>query len=121
MPLNSKLFAGDDRLEDCHTRPAAHLTLGAQGDHVSKVHTALFLTDGLSVAADELRAQFYGKSTAAAVLAYKKKRKIINHTYQNAEDDIVGVMTIESLDNEVAAHEQRRADFPLEPQNKAFV
>jgi hypothetical protein len=87
---------------------------------VSKVHTALFLVDGLNVDAAELKAQLYGRSTAQAVLAYKRKRHIVNLSYQHTEDDIVGKMTIASLDNEVALREIRPADVPLAPQNKAF-
>jgi len=40
----------------------------------------------------------YGKSTATAVLNFKTKRGIINHAYQTAPDNIVGKMTIRSLD-----------------------
>jgi hypothetical protein len=121
MPLRSQLFAGDAKLQACLTSDAAHLVLGAKGDHVSKVHTALFLADGISVDADELRAKLYGASTAAAVLAYKKKRKIINRSYQSKEDSIVGKMTIASLDDDVMRKEQKIPDFPLTPQDKAFI
>ena len=120
MPLRSRLFAGDRRLEACLVDDKAHLTQGTRGDFVSKVHTALFLVDGLNVDAAELKAQLYGRSTAQAVLAYKRRRHIVNLSYQHTEDDIVGKMTIASLDNEVALHEIRPADVPLAPQNKAF-
>ena len=121
MPLRSRLFAGDRRLEACLVDDKAHLTPGTRGDFVSKVHTALFLVDGLNVAAAELKAQLYGASTAKAVLAYKRKRHIVNRAYQQTEDDIVGKMTIAALDQDVALREARPADFPLFPQNKAFV
>lgn len=121
MPLSSRLFAGDARLQACLTDNAAHLLIGAQGDHVSKVHTALFLVDGLSVAPSELHTKSYGQSTAAAVLAYKRKRKIINPAYQTAEDNIVGKMTIEALDRDVGLMELKVADFPLRPNDKSFV
>jgi len=120
MPLRSRLFAGDRRLEACLVDDKAHLTQGTRGDFVSKVHTALFLVDGLNVDAAELRAQLYGRSTAQAVLAYKRKRHIVNPAYQHTEDDIVGKMTVASLDNEVALREAQPADFPLPPQNEAF-
>jgi hypothetical protein len=45
----------------------------------------------------------YGKATAAAVLTYKRKRNIINRQYQSTPDNIVGKMTINSLDKEVMA------------------
>ena len=58
--------------------------------------------DGLTIDTSELTAQRYGPSTASAVLAYKKKRKIINRSYENTEDNIVGKMTIASLDKDMA-------------------
>jgi hypothetical protein len=121
MPLRSQLFAGDFKLQACLDKHAAHVQPGAQGDHVGKIQTALFLVDGLSVDPAELREQFYGKSTAAAVLAYKKKRKIINLAYQTTEDNIVGKMTIAALDRDVLARETRPADVPLRPHHKSFV
>jgi hypothetical protein len=35
------------------------------------------------------------------VIAFKKKRKIINFAYQKTEEDIVGKMTIAALDKEM--------------------
>ena len=40
-------------------------------------------------------------ATAAAVVAYKRTRKIINYKYQTEADDIVGKMTIAALDREL--------------------
>ena len=122
MPLRSQLFADDAKLEACLTNNAAHLVPGAQGEHVGKVQTALFLVDGLSVDPAELNAELYGKSTAAAVLAYKKKRKIINQSYQThggrhrRQDDDRFARRGCSL-----AEERQLADFPLEPQRRSFV
>jgi lysozyme family protein len=48
----------------------------------------------------------YGAATAAAVLAYKKKRNIINHSYQAQADNIVGKMTVAALDKEMVEREQ---------------
>ena len=121
MPLNSNLFAGDRQLEACLVDNAAHLVVGTQGDHVGKVQTALFLVDGLNVEISELKQQLYGPSTAAAVLAYKRKRKIINHSYQSTEDNIVGKMTIAALDADVMREESQPADMPLEQHNKDFI
>jgi len=101
MPLKSRTFAGNPRLEACLVQDSAHLTLGVQGDFVAKVQAALFYIDGLRIAEDELATQSYGPSTAAAVLDYKKRRQIINRTYQQQADNIVGKMTIKSLDNEM--------------------
>jgi hypothetical protein len=52
-------------------------------------------------------AKVYGPKTRAAVQEFKRKRKIINFSYQTAADDIVGKMTIARLDNELFALEQR--------------
>jgi hypothetical protein len=41
------------------------------------------------------------------VLAYKRKRDIVNRAYQQRADDIVGKMTIASLDREIFEGEQR--------------
>ena len=43
----------------------------------------------------------YGPSTAAAVLAFKTRRNIINRAYQTKADNIVGRMTIAALDAEM--------------------
>ena len=45
MPLHSKLFSNDRSLEACLMHDSAHITLGATGDHVGKVQTALHLLD----------------------------------------------------------------------------
>lgn len=107
MPLVSRLFRGDKKLEAALTSDPAHITLGAKGDHVSKIHTALLIADNVSVSSADLFSQTYGASTARAVLAFKQKRDIVNRTYQTKADDIVGKMTIAALDKEVALHEAR--------------
>ena len=101
MALSSSLFRGNRALEACAVQDAAHVTRGATGEHVGKIQFALFALDGLRIDRTELAAQRYGPSTAAAVLAYKKKRQIINRNYQTTADDIVGKMTIASLDKEM--------------------
>jgi hypothetical protein len=88
-------------LQDCFVDNASHVTLSAQGDHVARIQYALFALDRLKIDRQELLAQFYGRSTASAVLSYKTKRAIINRSYQNAPDNIVGKMTIASLDKEM--------------------
>ena len=40
------------------------------------------------------------------MLAFKKKRDIINRSYQQQADDIVGIMTMAELDREMRAIEQ---------------
>ena len=115
MPLRSQLFAGDDRLEDCLVKDSAHLTLGTQGDFVGKVQAALIFLDDLTIDAHEQETSTYGKSTAAAVLKFKKKRKIINRSYQTSEDEIVGKMTIKKLDDEMAIAEAAPVDLSFSP------
>lgn len=77
------------------------MTRGARGDHVAKIQAVVMFLDGSTITEAELKAKNYGPSTAAAVLAYKRKRKIINSSYQTQADDIVGKMTIKSLDDEM--------------------
>jgi hypothetical protein len=106
MALQSKLFKGETKLEACAVSDPAHLTLGAQGGHVAKVQSVLFALDSLRIDRHELLSQRCGPSTAQAVLAYKTKRQIINHTYQNTPDSIVGKMTIARLDRDILVWEQ---------------
>ena len=101
MPLISSLFRGDSKLEACLIKDAAHVKEGAVGTHVSKIQMALFALDHLSVTPAELRESRYGPSTVRAVLSFKRRRKIINHTYESTVDDIVGKMTIAALDHEM--------------------
>ena len=105
MPLRSKLFRGAPKLEACLVSDPAHVTPGASGPHVAKIHTALFLVDGAAAASAELERQHYGPATTAAVLAFKRKRHIINYSYQTKADNIVGKMTIAALDAEVLLYE----------------
>ncbi len=101
MPLQSILFRGSARLEDCLVRDPAHVVLGDVGPHVVLIQDALRAIDGLTIDPQEVDGRRYGPSTAAAVLAYKKKRQIINRSYQSTEDNIVGKMTLKSLDDEL--------------------
>lgn len=119
MPLQSKLFRGDRALEACLVQDSAHITEGAAGDHVSKIHTALFAIDGLAVSLDELQTCTYGKSTVKAVLAFKTKRNIINYSYERKVDNIVGKMTIAALDREMLRKE-REPRRPLDPRTYEF-
>jgi peptidoglycan hydrolase-like protein with peptidoglycan-binding domain len=103
MPLVSNLFRNDRRLQTCLTSDPAHVTPGSVGEFVHLIQLALIEIDGLTIDPGELSGKRYGPSTAAAVLAFKKKRSIINKAYQNTEDNIVGKMTIAALDKEMAA------------------
>jgi hypothetical protein len=97
MPLESKLFSGDAKLEAAATSDAAHIIQGASGDHVRKIQLALNQLDGERLDVDGQ----YGSATAAAVLVYKQKRKIINTNYQTEADNIVGRMTVARLDSDL--------------------
>jgi hypothetical protein len=107
VALRSRLFRGDPALEACLVRDPAHVLLGARGDHVGKIQSALVALDSARIDQAEWSAMRYGQSTAAAVLAYKRKRRIINFSYQTQADDIVGKMTIAALDREMEAFEHR--------------
>src|SRR5437868_1500436 len=103
MSLRSKLLKGDSKLEACLVQDAAHVTPGAMGNHVSKIQIALALLDDAEIASIEISSMRYGTTTANAVLAYKRKRKLINFSYQTQADNIVGKMTIATLDSELSA------------------
>jgi hypothetical protein len=107
MALQSRLFSGDNALESCLVKDADHLVEGTRGPHVNKIQQALVLLDGALIEGNEVSAELYGRSTANAVLAYKRKRRIINPAYQTTPDNIVGRMTIASLDKEMALGENR--------------
>ena len=106
MSLRSKAFKDDGKLQLCLVSDPAHILPGAAGDHVVKIQRALILIDGVSINDGELRDERYGMSTANAVLEYKTKRNIINRTYQTKPDNIVGKMTIASLDQDMLRIEQ---------------
>jgi hypothetical protein len=107
MALQSKLFRNDHRLEACAVSDASHVVEGAVGEHVHKIQTALMLLDDARIDATELQAKRYGWSTAAAVLGYKRKRDIVNRSYQTQADNIVGKMTIATLDADMLRREER--------------
>lgn len=97
MALKSELLRGDPKLEAAATSDPAHIKQGASGEHVRKIQQALIRLDGATLDADGQ----YGAATAAAVLAYKKKRNIVNRAYQTEADNIVGKMTVAALDEEL--------------------
>ena len=99
--LKSNLFAGNWRLEQCLISDPAHVITGDVGPHVRDIQVALLFLDNCTIDENEKAAMRYGASTAAAVLAYKKKRQIINRAYQSSADSIVGKMTMASLDQEM--------------------
>lgn len=102
MALQSRLLRNDTHLEAAAVSDPAHIVPGTKGEHVRKIQLALIQLDKATIAADGI----YGPATAAAVLAYKKKRSIINRATQTQADNIVGKMTIDRLDKEMLAAEQ---------------
>lgn len=101
MPLVSLLLRDEPRLQACLVADAAHVVPGATGRHVSLIHKVLLVLEKATISAAELRSGLYGPTTTAAVLAYKRKRGIVNRAYQATADNIVGKMTIAKMDNEV--------------------
>ena len=89
---------------------------GASGAHVRKIQRALIILDDASISEVELQRTSYGVSTAAAVLAYKQERSIINKSYQTSADNIVGKMTMARLDDEMMDWEaQPHAPIRIRP------
>jgi hypothetical protein len=111
MSLQSQSFKGDPKLEAAAVSDPAHIMIGSQGDHVSKIQRGVMQLDGVVINADELRSAMYGTSTANAVLAYKQRRNIINRSYQTKADNIVGKMTMTSLDKDILIKESADPDF----------
>lgn len=102
MALLSSLLRGDPQLEAAAAADSAHITPGARGPHVAKIQSALNQLDGASLEVDGR----YGPGTAAAVLAYKRKRDIVNRSYQKVADNIVGKLTVAALDRELLDSEK---------------
>lgn len=111
MSLVSRWFRENTRLQTCLVSDPAHVVMGDSGDHVSLIQEALQVLEGAKISREDLTAGVYGRSTAAAVLDFKKKRGIVNHAYQTTPDNIVGKMTIRSLDEEIAARERQRSNL----------
>jgi len=109
--LRSQLFQGDKRLNKCAVDPSSHVKLHDKGDFVSKIQEALVILDNALLIGNDVSTQTYGDSTESAVFDYKSNRKIINHSYQNAPDKIVGVMTITRMDKDMFELEQKMPDI----------
>jgi peptidoglycan hydrolase-like protein with peptidoglycan-binding domain len=109
--LRSKLLSPSARLKASEVQDSAHVKQGDRGDYVTLIHQALAATDNATVDTAETQDGYYGKSTAAAVLAFKTKRQIINRAYQSQPDNIVGKMTIKRLDDEMVEIESHSTEF----------
>jgi hypothetical protein len=111
--LQSRAFRGDHRLQACLTHDASHIPPGSKGRHVLTIQQALAVLGQVPPALwlafeMESRAMSYGGTTSRVVLDYKTKRKIINRSYETRPDNIVGKMTIRSLDSEMIQYERSR-------------
>jgi peptidoglycan hydrolase-like protein with peptidoglycan-binding domain len=102
LALQCSLFRGDAKLEAAAQLDSAHILPGSRGPHVGKIQQAIIDLDGAKLARDDS----YGPATAAAVLSYKQKRNIFNPAYQTKADNIVGKMTVASLDREMFARQK---------------
>jgi hypothetical protein len=112
MPLQSKLFKDDERLQACLVSDPAHVKKGDKGDHVARIQQALRILmedDGIDIDDAELKSKQYGQSTTDAIQKFKDDRKIINFSYQKSADNIVGKMTIARLDKEMLDNEKANA------------
>lgn len=99
MALQSQLFRGDPKLEAAALSDPAHILPGSTGAHVGKIQQALIQLDRAAIVQDSV----YGPETAAAVLAFKRKRNIVNPNTQTTADSVVGKMTMAVLDREMLA------------------
>jgi peptidoglycan hydrolase-like protein with peptidoglycan-binding domain len=101
MALRSNLFKGDAKLEAAAESDPAHITRGASGEHVQKIQIALIRLDDADIDADGR----FGPRTEAAVLAFKRKRDIVDRSRQSQADAVAGKMTVVTLDSEMLAVE----------------
>jgi hypothetical protein len=113
MSLRSRFFSGDGKLEAAAISNPAHIVPGAAGQHVGKIQQALRLLDGDAIDPVELAAERYGPSTAKAILSYKTKYSIVNRAYQTRPDNIVGIMTMASLDDGMFRIEQEQSSVKV--------
>jgi hypothetical protein len=105
MPLKSRHFSGEQRLQACLVQDSAHVKPGDRGSYVLKIQQAVVVLTGEAIPISELQQMTYGTGTAAAVLSYKRQNAIVNYSYQTSADDIVGKMTIQALDEGMAGFE----------------
>ena len=110
MPLQSQLFRDDPQLQAAATDDQSHVTQGSRGEHVRLIQRALGYLNVPGVSGLEYTQAVYGSTTASAVLSYKTSRNIINRSYQQKADNIVGKMTIAALDSEVVRAESLSAN-----------
>jgi len=101
LPLVSKLFRRDPVLESI----LVESRFGDFGRHIGKVQTALFILEGVSVDSKELGMEEYGPSTVDAILAYKRKHRILSAASHSEEGEYFSRFTVVALDAEMARYE----------------
>ncbi|MCA9190851.1 MAG: hypothetical protein KDB03_03775 [Planctomycetales bacterium] len=115
MVLRSKMLQGNSKLEAASVSHSAHIVQGAKGPHVGLIQRALIKLNRQAIDREELRLQFFGNSTATAVLAFKNQRQIVNRSYQSRADNIVGIMTMAAIDQELCIAESTPIATTLVP------
>ncbi len=126
-PLRSRHFTNrpEDqvtRLNQCGTADAYHIEAGQSGVHVAAIQAALLAFQARAnavralapllklqppmprISSTEIDNRTYGDTTRAAVKAYKKAFDI-RRSGQADPDDIVGIMTIDRMDEHMVAIE----------------
>ena len=101
MQLRSYILRDDEILQAAADVHKAHILEGQIGDHVRKLQEVLILLDNVVISDDERLRKYFGTSTAKAVLKFKTQRSIINRSYQNTPDPIVGILTMKAIDDEL--------------------
>src|SRR5262249_584062 len=118
MALTSKHFLGEKadgvrtRLELCLKLNPKHFLPGTKGPEVARIQGALGTLGNVKISERELADKFYGDTTVAAVLAFKRQWNILN--YENKLDPIVGIKTLGRLDEMMRDLEKRHTP-PLPP------
>ena len=79
MPLQSRLFKDDRKLQNCLERDEWHVVPGARGDHVGRIQRALITLGAGVIDFRELTDKRYGETTASTVLRFKGPPRNITH------------------------------------------
>ena len=130
MDLTSKLFKGNQQLQDCANLDSAHIVadepplrrgVNAQGAHVALIHQALREVMPSPSFGLEEATETYGPKTAEVVRQFKAKQNppILNAALrQTVPDNIVGKQTIAALDAQVGRKKPAPAvPPPAAPEN----
>lgn len=97
--LQSEYFKGSERLQNTANYDPQHVIVGEHGDHVRRIHKALVKLGYMQANDPDCLSGQYLENTAKAVGRYKTDKNILN--YANRIDEIVGIKTIRSLDEQL--------------------